>query len=368
VHKLLFVFLFFGYNVQATQKEINVKSLEKKVIQMTKAFMEEEKVFVGIQAAVLYQNEIIFNEGFGYADIENKKPFLANTIVALGSNTKEFTSVAVQLLKNKGLIRYDDKIEEYLSNELVTKSNVTIKQLLCHTSGMPDFFDISRKYNSNLMTFNRLISAAAKLPNSFSAGDKYEYNNTGYILLGKLIEEISGQSLGDFYRENIIAPLKLKNTYYLGDTIPPINMAKSYDRVDNQVTLFDQTHEDYTEYRISQGAGGLGGSLSDFIKWHTAILKGHLLPMENVGEMLTPCTLNDDSQTKYGLGMEIRTLDNELYYYHNGATNGFLSNALYFPNKELTIAFITNSWENPSKYEKKLISDVLDWLNHELSK
>ncbi len=217
------------------------------------------------------------------------------------------------------------------------------------------------------MTFNSLISAAAKLPKNFSVGDKYEYNNTGYILLGKLIEKLSGQSLGDFYRENIIAPLKLKNTYYLGDTSSPINMSKSYDRVDNKVALFDQTHEDYAEYRLSQGAGGLGGSLSDFITWHTAILKGQLLPIENINEMITPCALNDGSQTKYGLGIEVRMIDNEIYYYHNGASNGFLSNALYFPNKDLTIAFVTNSWENPSKYEKKLISNVFDWLNHESS-
>ncbi len=362
MNKFLFIFLLCGFNVQAKQENINNELLEKKITQMTKSFMEEEKVFVGLQAAVLYKNELIFNKGFGYSDIKNKKPFLNNTIVALGSNTKEFTSVAVQLLNNKALISYDDKIEKHLSNELTNKSNVTIRQLLCHTSGLPDFFDIARKYDPNSMTFNSLVSATAKLPKNFTAGDKYEYNNTGYILLGKLIEKISGQSLGDFYRENIIVPLKLNNTYYLGDTFFFENMSKSYDRVNNKTILFDRNHEDYTEYRISQGAGGLGGSLSDFIKWHTAILKGRLLPMQSINEMITPCTLNNGSHTKYGLGIEIRFIDNEIYYYHNGATNGFLSNALYFPNKKLTIAFVTNSWENPSKYEKKLIKEVLHWL------
>jgi hypothetical protein len=135
---------------------------------MTNSFMEQEKVFVGIQAAVLYKNEIILNKGFGYTDIENKKPFLNNTIVALGSNTKELTSVAVQLLHNKALIGYD-----------------------------------------------------------------------------------------------------------------------------NKTILFDHTHENYAEYRLSQGAGAVGGSLADFTKWHTAILTSQLLPMKNINQMITPCTLNN---------------------------------------------------------------------------
>jgi CubicO group peptidase (beta-lactamase class C family) len=141
-----------------------------------------------------------------------------DTIFALGSNSKEFTSIAIQLLKNKGLISFNDKIEKYLSNELVNNSNVTIRQLLCHTSGLPDFFDIEDKYNPNLTSFNNIISTVANLPVRFSAGEKYEYNNTGYLLLGALVEKLSEQNLGDFYRDNIILPLNLANTYYLGDT------------------------------------------------------------------------------------------------------------------------------------------------------
>jgi CubicO group peptidase (beta-lactamase class C family) len=325
--------------------------------------MEEEK-FVGIQAAVLYKNKLILNKGFGYADIENKIPFLNNTIVALGSNTKEFTSIAIQFLRNRELISFDDKIEKYLSNELVNKSNVTIRQLLCHTSGLPDFFDIEDKYNPNLTSLNNIISTVANLPIRFSAGEKYEYNNTGYLLLGALIEKLSEQSLGDFYRENIISQLNLTNTYYLGDTFSPMNMSKSYDEIDNKFILFDSMHDDYAEYRIAQGAGALGSSLSDYIRWHTAILKGRLLPMENINEMIKPCTINNGSHTKYGLGMEIRSADNEIYYNHGGAINGFVSDALFFPNKDLTIAFAANSWKNPTKYKNKLIKEVLNWLKN----
>ena len=106
MNKLLTIFLLFGFNVHA-QKEINVTELNKKITQITEEFMKENK-FIGIQTAVLYKNDIIFHKGFGYADIENKRVFSNNTIVALGSNTKEFTSTAIQLLKNKGLISFDD--------------------------------------------------------------------------------------------------------------------------------------------------------------------------------------------------------------------------------------------------------------------
>jgi len=352
------------FNVQASQK-LNIEILEELVTQLAINAMDEEG-FVGLQTAILYKNELILNKGFGFSDKENQKPFLDNTIVALGSNTKEFTSIAIQLLKNKGLISFEDKIEKYLSNKLVNKSNVTIKQLLCHTSGLPDFFDDEIKYNPNITTFNSFISTAVKLPNKFAAGEKYEYNNTGYVLLGALIEKLSKQSIGDFYRDNIISPLNLTNTYYLGDTFHPMNMSKSYDEIDNKIVLFDSTHENYAEYRIAAGAGALGGSLSDFIKWHTAILKGLLLPMESINEMITPCTINDGSKTKYGLAMKTRTIDDEVYYYHGGAINGFVSDALYFPNKELTIAFVVNTWKNPTDYKKLLASEVLNWLNNEI--
>jgi len=364
MNKLLAIFLLCVFNVQASQKQLNIETLEALVTQLAIEAMGEEG-FVGLQTAVLYKNKLILNKGFGFSDKENQKPFLDNTVVALGSNTKEFTSIAIQLLKNKGLLSIDDKIEKYLSNELVNKYNITIKQLLCHTSGLPDFFDDDIKYNPNITTFNSLISTTAKLPNSFSAGEKYEYNNTGYVLLTALIEKLSKQSIGDFYRENIIAPLKLTNTYYLGDTFHPINMSKSYDEIDNKMTLFDSTHENYSEYRIASGAGALGGTLTDFIRWQTAILKGHLLPMNNINEMVTPCTTNDGSKTKYGLAMKARTINDELYYNHGGAIYGFVSDALYFPNKELTIAFVVNTWSNPTDFKNQLASKVLNWLENE---
>lgn len=361
MNRLFFIFFLCGSNVQANQENINVELLDKVVTQVTEKFMEEEGV-VGLQAAVLYKNKLILNKGFGYTDIVNKKPFLNNTIVALGSNTKVFTSIAIQLLRNKGLISFDDKIEKYLSNKLVNKSNVTIKQLLCHTSGLPDFFDIEDKYNANFASFNSIISTVEKLPKRSATGEKYEYNNTGYLLLGALIEKLSGQNLGDFYRENIITPLNLTNTYYLGDTFSPMNMSKSYDEIDDQIVLFDSNHENYAEYRIAQGAGALGSSISDFIKWHTAILKGRLLPMENINEMITPCTTNDGINTKYGLAMKAQKIDDEIYYRHGGAINGFMSDALYFPDKDLTIAFVVNTWKNPTRYKNQLINDVLNWL------
>jgi len=362
MNKLLLIFLFYAVNTQAEQKKHGIERLEKVITQVTESFMEEEG-FIGIQTAVLYKNEIIFNKGFGYSDLENKKPFLDNTIVALGSNTKEFTSTAVQILKNRGLLNLDDKIEMHLANKLIDGSNVTVRQLLCHTSGLADFFDIEDKYQPNLTSFNSIIATTATLPKRFLAGEKYEYNNTGYLLLGKLIEKVSGQNLGDFYREHIIAPLKLYNTYYLGDTFFPTNMSKSYDEIDNEIIPFESTHQYYSEYRISQGAGGVGGSLKDFIRWHTAILKGKLLPMSSINEMITPCTINDGSKTRYGLGIEIRAIDGEIYYLHGGATNGFVSDALYFPNRDISLAFVSNTWKNPTKYKYLLIKEVLAWLN-----
>lgn len=163
---------------------------------------------------------------------------------------------------------------------------------------------------------------------------------------------------GDFYRENIIAPLGLTNTLYLGDTFSPLNMAQSYEE---DFSLFNSEHENYTEYRIAYSAGALGGTIHDYLLWHQNILQDKLLPRENIQDMKTVCTLNDGTKTKYGLGLQIKRVNGYNAFSHTGVINGFISAVYYFPERNLTIGFVVNTWANATEFHDKLLKLVLNF-------
>jgi CubicO group peptidase (beta-lactamase class C family) len=360
--KLLFIPLLIALYLFTNNASSNNKQLDKIVTKTTLSFLTENN-YSGLQVVVLDKGDLLYEKGFGYADIKNQIKFSKDTVVALGSNAKVFTSTAIQLLRNRGLLKLDEQVEKYLPYKALQNSKVTIRQLLCHTSGLADVYGSDEPFDARFSSLNSFVTQIDDMPKLAAAGEQYEYNNGGYLLLAILVEELSQQSIGDFYRENIIAPLQLTNTYYLGDTFQPMNMAKAYDDKYGQLILFTPEHENYTEYRIAHGAGGIGGSVSDYAKWHRAILKGKLIPAKNTEEMTQYCSLNDGTKTNYGLGMQTGTFNNENYFYHGGASNGFGSDAVYFPKRDLTIAFAGNTWKNPNEYKKQLISDILTWLD-----
>lgn len=257
------------------------KALDIPINKLANEFIKN-KTFVGIQVAVRYQNKEIFNKGYGLANIKENTPFTKKTIVALGSNTKTFTSTSIQLLANQGLISLNDHVEKYFPIKTFKDSGITIRNLLCHTSGIADIYEKDNYGNinhSSLQTFSNLVDYFPKLS---KPNEKYEYNNTGYLFLGRIVEKVSQQSLGDFYREKIIAPLGLSSTLYLGDTFSPLYMAQSYEE---DFSIFNSEHEDYTEYRIAHSAGALGGTIHDYLLWHQGILQEKLLPRESIHEM-----------------------------------------------------------------------------------
>ena len=333
------------------------KSLEIPINQLANEFIKN-KTFVGIQVAIRYQNREIFNKGYGFANINENTPFTHKTIVALGSNTKTFTSTSIQLLANQGLINLNDHIEKYFPIKTFKNSGITIRNLLCHTSGISDIYEKENYGNINQSSLQQFSNLVDNFPRLSKANEKFEYNNTGYLFLGRLIEQVSKQSIGDFYRENIIAPLDLSNTFYLGDTFFPLNMAQSYEE---DFSLINSEHEDYTEYRIAHSAGALGGTIHDYLLWHENILQEKLLPKENIQEMKTACILNDGTKTKYGLGLEIKHVNGYNAYSHGGAINGFTSDAYYFPQRNLTIGFVSNTWVNPTEFRDKLLELVLNF-------
>jgi CubicO group peptidase (beta-lactamase class C family) len=352
--------IIYAYSVFPNFANSREVTLEESVDEFVKAYIDDRS-FVGAQVVVIENDKTVVNSPHGFSDLNTKALIKDKTVFALGSNTKMLTSSAIMLLQQRNQIKLDDLAEKYIALNSLKRSGVTIRSLLCHTSGLPDIYNIEDKGNVNQQSIEQFINLLNDVPKTAKPFEEFQYNNTGYLLLGKIIETVSGQSLGDFYRENIFSPLNLESTFYLGDTFLPENMSKSYEE---DFSAFDQSHRYFSEYRVAQGAGGAAGSLEEFGKWHKELIEGELLTTSSIEDRTSPCTLINGKEVSYssgtyGFGLKMSNIKNLTAYFHGGAINGYVSDAFYFPELDLTILFAVNTWKNPKEFRDKLIDLTL---------
>lgn len=333
--------------------------LEDKVNELVEGYIANEE-FVGTQVLVIENEKNVVSSSFGFSNVKEKELISEDTVFALGSNTKILTSSSILLLQQSQQIELDDKVDKFIDLEALNDSGITIRNLLCHTSGLPDIYNIEEKGSVNQQSLDQFISLLNDLPKISKPLEQFQYNNTGYLLLGKIIEVVSNKSLGDFYREYIFAPLKLQQTYYLGDTFRPQRMSSAYKE---DLTVFNQFHQYFSEYRIAQGAGGAGGTLREFGKWHKKLIETGLLSASSIEEKTAPCKLSDGSEAEYssghyGLGVKMKNINGIFVYSHGGAINGFVSDIFFSPKLDVTVVFAINTWRNPSKFRDELLDLV----------
>lgn len=352
---LLFVISYiFLFSAHASTLSTEQNAIVSEIKKLGDEFIAKEN-FAGIQIEILVGEKPFIQESFGFSDIKNKSVFKENTIVALGSNTKTYTSIIIQMLIDEKKIKLNSPIEDYLDNNIFKNTGITIEHLLCHTSGIPELFGNEESFIPSQTTLNAFSDKINHMELAFKKNDEYAYSNTGYFFLGLLIQKITKMSIGDAYREMIIAPLELNKTFYLGDTFKPSNMATSYT---DTLEKFDANHEHYTEYRFAHAAGALGGSLRDYNKWTRLVMSGQLLPLEKINGLAKPCTLNNSTKTKYGKGIKELDVNGFKVLTHGGAINGYTSYSLYFPESDITVGFVTNTWKNPSELKEKLLEII----------
>ncbi|MFT4924449.1 MAG: D-alanyl-D-alanine carboxypeptidase [Phenylobacterium sp.] len=339
-----------------------IAQLDSTVSNIAKTFMKDTG-YVGLSVAVNHSGKTIYQQSFGFADQALGIAFDQNTVVGLGSNTKVLTATAILQLKDNNKIQLDSAIKNYLPMRVIGDDKITVRQLLCHTSGLPNVYGEGEFTDYAWQQATSMKNIIAKLNTSqqvIKPGEKYSYNNTGYILLGLITEHLSGQSLGDYFRDQLFAPLKLQNSYYLADTVYIENMSKGYKADNGRAKLFEP-HE-LTEYRIFQGAGAVGGTLSDYMRWFSAIAKGELLSDTTTAQMQTPCKLNSGQDSPEGLGIESNIIAGEKALNGGGVANGFLSLAYYFPHSDLTIGFVGNTEADWGAFHRQYYPAVLAWF------
>lgn len=307
---------------------INLVSRMEHVIESATA----DRQFMG-SVLVSIQDQTLLDKGYGYANLEWQIPNSPSTKFRIGSISKQFTAAAILLLEEQGKLNTSDFLKKYLSNSPAAWDSITIYHLLTHTSGIPNYtkFPEFASLTTRVMTPAEQIELFRTKPLDFQPGTGYTYNNSAYILLGYLIEQISGNSYAWFLSQNIFQALGMEDSGYDSHSEIIPQRASGYDMNDNRLR-----NTDYLDMSIPYSAGSLYSTTQDMQRWVKGLFSGKLLSESALKKMITP------NKNYYGCGVINQLIDNHETILHAGGINGFNSLLLYSPDDKLTVAALSN--------------------------
>ena len=303
-----------------------------------KSQMREHRI-PGLTLKIIRDGKTIKTAAYGLANVELNVPTKPETVFEIGSITKQFTAAGILLLAQEGKLSVDDKISQHLKNTPEAWANVTIRHLLTHTSGIKSYTGLEGFQIWRHLTQEQFIKAIGKEPMEFQPGDSWKYCNTGFNLLGYIIENVSGKNYWEFMSERVFQPLGMTATTKRLFSLVIPNRASGYEQT-NHVWMNRDT--DLTEVF---SAGAIASTVGDLAKWDLALDTERLLTAASKGQMWTPVKLNDGKTRKYGFGWNVDILEDHKNIGHGGSTSGFSASNQRFPDDRLAVVILTNTDE-----------------------
>jgi CubicO group peptidase (beta-lactamase class C family) len=301
----------------------------------------KSKVAPGVSVLVAKDGKIVYKKAFGYQNIEQKIAATPETKFRIGSITKQFTAAAILKLQEEGKLKVTDKLSQFLP-DFPRGNEVTIHHLLTHTSGIHSYTGKSDFLTKVLtpITPDALIEYFKNDAYDFNPGEEYRYNNSGYFLLGYIIEKVSGKPYAQFLKENFFGPLQMSNTGVHNTSLKLTNEAVGYERN-------GESYKPGMNWDMSWagGAGALYSTVEDMYKWNEAVFSGKVLTQESLKAAFTPVVLNNGKTppgTNYGYGWGIDEYRGRNAIQHSGGLHGFISNAARFTEDNMTVVILTN--------------------------
>ncbi len=316
------------------------------MIRQIDALMEAYQGAVpGAAVAVLRDGAPLVSRAYGLANLEAREPATPATNYRLASITKQFTAAATLLLAENGRVSLEDPVRKWLPGLPESADGAVIRNLLTHTSGLPDFEDLipAGRY-AQLHDEDVLGLLEAEDRRYFAPGTNYRYSNSGYVLLALIVERASGSTFSRFLRQRIFLPLGMHNTMaYEGGTALPFR-AFGYSAAGHSWVRTDQSVTSAT-----LGDGGIYSSVEDLAKWDAALRTGRLLRPESLQLAFRASTPTDDAAVQYGFGWRI---SGDLRW-HSGETQGFRNVILHYLESRLSVIVLTNR-NDPEPYATAL--------------
>jgi CubicO group peptidase (beta-lactamase class C family) len=305
----------------------------------------QNKTFMGT-VLVARGSEVILSKGYGSANLEWNVPNTPSTKFRLGSITKQFTAASILLLEERGKLTLDDPIRKYVPDAPKEWDKITIFNLLTHTSGIPNFTSLPDYKTLKLdeMPVAKTIVTVRDKPLDFPPGEKMSYSNSGYLVLGDVIEIVTGASYEKFVTDNIFTPLGMKDSGYDSNTAVIARRAAGY--VPSGTGL---VNAGYVHMSIPHAAGALYSTTEDLLRWEQGLFGGKVVSPASLAKMTTPFK-ND-----YALGLTVQSVGGRKVIQHGGGIDGFNTFLAYYPDDKLTVAVLANiNGQTPNQIAAKL--------------
>lgn len=297
----------------------------------------------GVAVLVSKDGRVIYEKGFGYANLEKKIPITPGTKFRIGSITKQFTASGILRLQEEGKLSVNDKLSKFFP-DFPRGDEVTILHLLNHTSGIHSFTNQPNfeQFAVNAISSKALADTIKAGPFDFNPGEKNLYNNSGYVLLGFIIEQVSGLTLEEFFEKTFFQPLGMHHTGVYRNERKPDHEAIGYTFNKKQVVTAPDWNMSW-----AGGAGSLYSTVHDLNRWNEALFNGKVLSDSSMQAAFSPTVLNNHKEINYGFGWSLDTFRDLKFISHGGGVSGFVSYLLRQPESKLTVIVLCNATPPP---------------------
>ena len=277
--------------------------------------------------------EIVLNKGYGFANVEWQIPNAPTTKFRLGSLTKQFTAASILLLEERGKLKLEDHIKQYMPDAPASWDAITINNLLTHTSGLFNYTALP-DFTATMplpLTPQQIVDKIRNRSLDFEPGSKMSYSNSGYIVLGMIIEKASGEGYASFVQKNLFDPIGMKDSGYDSVTTIIVHRASGY-----RPGPGGPSNAPYLDMSLPYAAGALYSTSEDLLRWERALFGGKVLKPASLEKMTTPF------KGDYALGLVVRQVDGRRIVEHNGGINGFNTLLAYYPESHVTVVVLAN--------------------------
>lgn len=356
VGKLIFFYLlmilpFLALAISASAQNTSYRSI------LEESFANHQS---GATAIVAKKGQILYHDAIGEANMELGVKMKLEHVFRIGSITKQFTAVAIMQLEEQGKLSIQDPITKFIPDYPTHGHTITVEHLLTHTSGIRSYTDMD-SFGSMFrkdMTPTELVDVFKDEPMDFAPGEKFNYNNSGYILLGVIIEKVSGLTYQEYVQKNLYEPLGMKASYYGSASRVIPNRVAGY-----QGSKEDYRNADYLSMTLPYAAGSLLSTVADLYTWTKAVHSHQLVSAKSLEKAFSPFKLTNGEESDYGYGWTLSKIYDKPAVEHGGGINGFLTESIYIPEEELFVAVFSNcNCQSPSPAANKMTALALGEL------
>ncbi|MGC5742909.1 serine hydrolase domain-containing protein [Chryseobacterium sp. NFX27] len=304
---------------------------------------------------VSHKGKIIYRKAFGKANLELNVNMTPENVFQIGSMTKQFTSVAILMLEQQGKLNVSDPVSKYIK-DYPSGDKITIHHLLTHTSGIKDFTKMKALSTiaQKEMKPEMMVDFFKNEPVDFAPGEKFEYNNSGYVVLGYIIELVSGQAYEDYIKKNIFEKAGMAHSYYATDRQLIPKRAYGYHKKEhgfvNKTTI---------SFSVPFSSGSLMSTVDDMLKWQQALNKNILLNPTETKKAFQKYTLNNGEEFTYGYAWHLKEINGTPDREHGGSIFGFKSMGVYIPSEDIyVIGFSNCDCHSPTEITRNIAKTV----------